>query len=334
MDFEPGRWFWAALLAGAIAAVAAPATAQSAADRETARGLMKQGDAAFEAADYRAALKAYETAHGIMQVPSTGIALARAQDKLGLLVEARNTALAVSRIAVQPVEPGVFTEARAAARDLAATLEARIPSLLVDVTGPEQARVSIDGVELPRSQFRVPRKLNPGNYTVVAAAPGFREAREEVVLAESDAREVALELEPSVGPTTETWSDPRRKGAVPERAGSGAPPARVAPLVYIGFGVGSAGIAVGSVAGVMSLSKASSAKEQCEDNRCKPSAGDDIDSARTLATVSNIGFAVGIAGAAVGVYALVTSGKERSAANNRRFEPLLGARLLGVRGAF
>ena len=122
---------------------------------------MKQGDAAFEAADFRAALKAFETAHGIMQVPSTGIALARAQEKLGLLLEARNTALAVSRIAARPAEPGVFTEARDAARELAATLEARIPSLTIAVEGPEQTRVTIDGSELLRSQYRVARKLNP-----------------------------------------------------------------------------------------------------------------------------------------------------------------------------
>ncbi len=333
MDSEPCRWLLAALFVAALSAVAPQAGAQSAADRETARSLMKQGDAAFEAADYRAALKAYETAHGIMQVPSTGIALAKAQEKLGLLVEARNTALAVSRISVQPAEPAVFTQARAAAGDLAEALEARIPSLSIDVSGSEQARVSIDGAELPRSQFRVRRKLNPGKYTVVASAPGFREEREEVVLAESDSRELALELEPSVGPTTETWSEPGRAATAPA-VGEPARTSKLTPLAYVGFGVGAAGIAVGSVAGLMSLSKASDAKDQCRENQCPPSASDDIDGAKTLATVSNVGFGVGIAGVAVGVYALVTAGRERTAAGARRIEPLVGARFVGVRGAF
>jgi hypothetical protein len=333
MDFELSRWFRTVLLAGTSAMFAMPASAQSAADRETARALMKQGDVAFEAADYRAALKAYETAHGIMQVPTTGLALARAQEKLGLLVEARNTALTVSRIAVQPAEPPVFTEARATVRDLAAALEARIPSLSVDVTGTPEAKVSIDGIELPRNQFRVQRKLNPGKYSVVASAPGFREEREEVVLAESDSRQLVLELEPSVGPTTETWSEPARSGKEPASA-SAVPPTKLPTLVYVGFGVGAAGIAVGSVAGVISLTKTANAKEHCQDARCQPVASDDIESARTWATVSNVGFAVGIAGAAVGVYALVTSDKERSAAKARRIEPLVGARFLGVRGAF
>ena len=97
MDFEPSRCCIAVLLVAAVAAVTPAANAQSAADRETARALMKRGDTAFDAADYRAALEAYETAHGIMQVPSTGVALARTQEKLGLLLEARNTVLAVAR---------------------------------------------------------------------------------------------------------------------------------------------------------------------------------------------------------------------------------------------
>jgi hypothetical protein len=333
MDFEPSRCFVAVLLVAAVAAVTPLASAQSAADRETARALMKQGDTAFDAADYSAALEAYETAHGIMQVPSTGVALARAQEKLGLLLEARNSVLAVARMPARPNEPAAFTEARAAADDLAETLEARIPSLSVDVRGSEQVRVAIDGAELPRAQFRVRRKLNPGRYTVVASAPGFREAREEVVLAESQARELELELEPSTGPITETWSDPGKASAVAVR--DDAPRgSRLSPLVYVGFGVGAAGIAVGSVAGVMSLSKTSSARERCVEDRCSPAASDDIDAARTLATVSNIGFGIGVAGAAVGVYALLTSNRERPAQKARRVEPLVGARFVGVRGAF
>src|SRR5262249_44553309 len=55
------------------------AGAPSAADRETARKLLDDGDAAFEKKDYDGALKAYAAAHAIMHVPTTGIEVAKAQ---------------------------------------------------------------------------------------------------------------------------------------------------------------------------------------------------------------------------------------------------------------
>ena len=106
------------------------------------------------------------------------------------------------------------------------------------------------------------------------------------MLAESDSRELALELEPSVGPTTETWSDPQRSPSVPERD-QPAPSRQISPLVYAGFGAGALGIAVGTVAGVMSLSKTSSARGavpgqslsaiRCRRHRRRPHAGHGVE---------------------------------------------------------
>src|SRR5262249_1001249 len=81
------------IVAGAVAltrlAHVSPAYAEpSAADRETARSLMNEGDAKFDAKNYAQALKAYQGAHAIMGLPSTGYAVARTQAALGQLVEA------------------------------------------------------------------------------------------------------------------------------------------------------------------------------------------------------------------------------------------------------
>ena len=124
---------------------------------------------------------------------------------------------------------------------------------------------------------------------------------------------LTLRLEPSTGPTTESWP---KAGSAPAPANYGRTrgPARVSPLVYVGFGVGAAGLAVGSVTGILSLSKASRAKDHCEDNACREAARDDIDGSKTLANVSNVAFAVGVVGIGVGVYGLLSSGKERKTA--------------------
>jgi hypothetical protein len=335
MGFDSKQPILALLLGTTVLLIAAPGGAQTAADRETARTLMKQGDTAFAAQDYAAALKAYENANAIMRVPSTGIALARAQEKLGKLLEARDTALAVARSSVQSGEPNVFTEARAAAQELAEAIEPRIPSLTVIVEGPspDQVEVSIDGAGLPRNLLGVPRKLNPGKHQATASASGFHQARSEVDLEESASETLTLRLEPSTGPTTESWP----KAASEPAAGTSneAGTARVSPLVYLGFGTGAAGLAVGSITGILSLSKASSAKEHCQDNACREAGRDDIDGSKTLANVSNVAFVVGVVGSGVGVYGLVSSGKERKSGRARpRVEPLVGSRFLGVRGVF
>ena len=53
-----------------------------------------------------------------MHVPTTGLAVARTQAALGLLVEARDTALGVTRIPVIPKEPPVIGEGRKQADNL------------------------------------------------------------------------------------------------------------------------------------------------------------------------------------------------------------------------
>ncbi|MEQ9324770.1 MAG: hypothetical protein RIF41_36730, partial [Polyangiaceae bacterium] len=55
----------------------ASAQAVTAADKETARGLMDMGRAAEAKGDYEAAAKAYEGADRLMGVPSTALSLGR-----------------------------------------------------------------------------------------------------------------------------------------------------------------------------------------------------------------------------------------------------------------
>jgi hypothetical protein len=315
-----------------LSTAVAPVFAQSASDRETARSLMDRGEAATSRNDHAAALEAYRKADQIMKVPTTGLALARTLAALGQLVEARDVALRVTRIPANAGDPPVFARARSDAQQLADSLVSRIPSLTIKIEGgPDSgAKVTLDGSELPPSMLGVPKKIDPGKHVVVASGPGFEDARAEIDLAEGAAESVSLALEAG-------GSGPREPiGATPaDEPGDGR--GATSPLVYVGFGVGAAGIAVGSITGLMSLSKASSAKDQCDGNTCPMAAKDDADSSKTLANVSNIGFAVGLIGIGVGIYGLVSSGPSSEgapAARARPVEPLIGARFVGVRGAF
>src|ERR1700712_2316495 len=72
--------------------------APSAAERDTARALMDDGDRLLANAKLPEALERYRAAHAIMHVPTTGVDLARVQARLGLLVEARATAMEVGNL--------------------------------------------------------------------------------------------------------------------------------------------------------------------------------------------------------------------------------------------
>jgi hypothetical protein len=271
----------------------------SASDRETARALMSEGREKRDAGDLAAALKAFTTADSIMHVPTTGLEVARTQEKMGQYLEARETLIAVLRIPASPSDPAPFAEARKAAEALDADLAKRIPSLAVDATSevPGPISIVVDDQAVAPNLVGIARKMNPGKHVVVAKAGG-EEIREVVNLTPGDQKRVSLRVakKPPPPPKPEPSAEPS-----PEPDPSGGGEKRAVPLVsWIGFGVGGAGLLVGAVTGIISISKTNSI-EGCVGNECPRNAQSDIDSANTFATISNIGFAVAIVGAAVGV---------------------------------
>lgn len=191
----------------ALGLLAPAAEAQpTAADRETARALMEEGRARTAADDPAGALRAFEAAHAIMGAPTTGLEVARTQAALGRLVEARDTALQVTRMPASPGEPAPFTRARAAAGQLVEQLRGRIPSLRVELRGAREGTpvsVAVDGAAVPRTALAAPRKVNPGEHQIVVRARGYRDERRTVRVAEGEVLPVAITLvareEPAAG---------------------------------------------------------------------------------------------------------------------------------------
>jgi hypothetical protein len=169
----------------------------SAADKETARHLMKLGEEKLAAKDFKAALSSFESAHLIMNVPSTGLAVARALAGLGQLVEARDLALEIARSSAVAGEPAAFEQARSDAGAFAKGLEARIASLEVQIDGaPEGAKleVSVDGHLVPQVGAKFTRRLNPGKHVVTAVAEGLPPSSAQVEIAEGASEKVTLRV--------------------------------------------------------------------------------------------------------------------------------------------
>jgi hypothetical protein len=100
LRFRRGRARLVALaLATCVLGTSAIALAEpTAAERETARGLMTQGRSQRDAKDYRAALQSFQAADAIMRVPTTGYEVAKTLELMGQLVEARDTLVRTLRI--------------------------------------------------------------------------------------------------------------------------------------------------------------------------------------------------------------------------------------------
>jgi len=323
----------------------------TAVEKETARALMADGREKRAAGDHKGALQAFQAAHAIMGVPTTGLEVGRSQAAVGLLVEARDTLLAVSRIPVKAGEPAAFAAARKQAIDLADEIAERIPAIRINLQGalPDHPpTVSIDGAVVAPASLLVAVKVNPGVHTVVARVDAA-EAKITVTLQEGEEKPIALVVpkpttkpEPassgSVSPASSAAPSPSPSSSVTTTAPAApmvatpvaAEPGR-SPLVWIGFATAGVALVVGGVTGALELSKANAIKEQCEGTRCPRAVDGELSTARTLATVSTIGFAVAGAGAVLGVVGLFA---RPAPATTGTVGVYLGLGSIGVHGAF
>lgn len=293
------------LLVSAGRAYAAP----NAAERDTARALMDEGDRLLASDKLAEACQRYRAAHAIMHVPTTGFDLARVEARLGLLVEARATAMEVVNLpplaSSLAAEPEVFQRARAGAVELVRDLEPRVPSLRTVVTPATSSyQLQIDGSSLPAAARLAPFRTNPGPHTVRAEAVGFVAAQREITLAEGESLEVTLELtrlEAAEAPVDRRAPDAalRRDALLDARAAGKA-------RGFVGLGVGAAGIIAGSATGIIAMMKTNDERRLCQDNHCDVSRAEALRTANLFASIANVSFALGGLGVAYGLYELLT----------------------------
>jgi len=298
----------ATTLATATLLSASGAWAQaSAADRETARSMMQEGRDLRDKNDLKGALARFKAADDIMHVPTTTLEVARTQVSMGLLVEALDTIAALRKSAEKPDDPQPFKDARAKAEDLDTQIEGKVPSLTITVAGAAEGdspAISIDGASLPSAVAGLPRKVDPGHHVVTAHA-GSGDAKQEVDVAEGEKKDVALTLAASDGKGDETAPGGEGVKDIVHSPGG---------LTYAGFIGGGVGLIAGTVTGLMSLSKASTVKDECKNMVCLPGQQtSDLNSGNTLATLSTVSFAVAAAGAGVAIVSLIVGHKPSGA---------------------
>src|SRR5262249_19985166 len=83
-------------------------------------------------------------------------------------------------------------------------------------------------------------------------------------------------------------------------------------LMIIGFTAAGVGLVVGGITGFLANSKKSTLSDECPNNQCPPSAHDDLQGAKTMATLSTGGFILAGAGLTLGLIGLLTKPKAPS----------------------
>lgn len=198
-----------------------------------------------------------------------------------------------------------------AARGKAATLEPKLARVSIIVTDPATGEtVKRDDVELAGASYSVPIPLDAGQHTFSAEAPKKKPWRTTVVVTGDGMKlEVKIpKLEDApvvVAPVAPPKTEPvaTTEPAKTEDPGSGR---RI--IGYTLGAVGIVGLGLGSVTGLMAMGANNDAKKLCPTSPCADKAGvDDNDKAKSLGTVSTIGFIAGGALLAGGVVVVLTA---------------------------
>jgi hypothetical protein len=352
-----------AALAG-LAVVTAPERAYaqgsqpSEQDIAQARQLGGQAQAAFDAGNFAESEKLWAAARNLYPVaPTLSLGLARTQAKLGKYVQAQeNYNRIIREWSNNPSPPPAFAAALEAAKAEVGAMSAKVANVVISVEGAKDPTVTIDGNPVPVVALGLKRPVDPGEHKVHAEAPGYKPADATFSVAEGGNAEAKLKLEkdPNAGvvppaggatPASGQPGDPNGGSmSADTKSGGGGK-----TLAIVALGVGGVGLVVGAVTGIIAMGKASDLDGKCPGGKCTDaSLQSDIDSYKSMGTISTIGFIVGAVGIGAGVVLWVTAPKESAAAKGSRYAtvpvqtkregvkvtPVIGLGSLGLSGTF
>ena len=324
--FRLSRLLAGELLAATVAVpllLAAPASAQPVDDatRAAARKLGSSGLEAFQAHDYATANDKLGRAFRILQAPSLGLWSARALEKLGKLVEAQERYLKVTRLPIVGGDAEVQKKAQAEAAADLASLSPRVPTIVVQVEGasPSDVTLTIDGGVLSSDLVGEAFPVDPGSHQVVGVR-GAERIEADVLVAESEHKSTALRFGSALAGAAAPGASPPSQAAVAQEPAAGASSSGISQRTvgWVTLGVGAAGLAVGTVTGIIALADRgglSQGGNNCYGSKCGTAMEDKVDSYNSMRTFSTVGFIAGGVLATTGVVLLLTAPRATSSAS-------------------
>jgi len=290
-----------------------PAPAEDAVAQASAH--YARGVKLYEEDDYRAALIEFNRAYELAPNWAVLYNLGQAHYQL------REYAIAMRTLEKYLREggEGIAPDRRAQVEKEVHELNGRVARVTA-VSSVDGADLALDDAPLGKTPATEAVVVGEGRHRLTASKAGFVTTTKVVDLAGGDEVTIRLDLTP------ETSAAP---SPLPARDAPSYTPALVGGIV------GVAGIAVGTVFGVLAMNDKSSLKTECNaDKVCPSSAQGDIDGFSRNGAVSTAGFAVGAAGLVVGGYFFFHERSREAPGRSTSVAPWIGPGSGGLVGTF
>lgn len=307
----PCRVIVAALtFASPAAAAAAPPAGVS-----QAQALFDRGVADMEAGLYEKACPAIEASQRLEPMPGTLFTLAECEAQRGRVVTAMRYYAEYLTLyrgltpakRFQQGDRGKTCEAQLKKLD---ALAPRLTLVPPPGSGPE-ITVKRDGEVVPELTLGSPTLVDPGEHVITIATPGGQEIEQRITLSTGESRTLELTLKPAP-------PGAKKPGGLPPKALVAPPPPeqvelrpwRIGTLSAGGLAV--AGIAVGTIAGVLAAQERDRANRECPiEKGCTEEGFNAVQSVRDLGAVSTIAFVAGGVSALASVTLLIATPSNR-----------------------
>ncbi len=304
---------------------AAAATPASEAD-----ALFQKGLEAMHAGAYANACPLLQESYRLDPVPGALFTVAECEAAWGKLEAAvGHYQKFLDRLpSLPPERRDSFEERRKIALEKMDALILLMPELTIAVPPAAAADLVVtrNGVVVETSSYGVGQKVDPGPYVIAVRAAGANVWERRLTLAERDRARVEI-------PWPVTSDAPP---AVP-------PPRPPAPAAhsarrtgaYIAGGIGIVGLATGTIAGVVALTKKSGVDANCVDLLCNTQGESALSSGKTAATISTVAFPIGLVASGIAAFLFVTSAERTDAVSTStaRLTPFVGATPHGAMAA-
>lgn len=275
---------------GATGTSPAPAAAPSDATKKAARVAYSDGQRAYEAGDYAAAVTHFSKANELIPAPHAQYWIAMAQDKQGNVAEAyAGYATFFANAGHAALGEEKVKTAQARFKELSA-----LPATVRVTTEPPDASLSVDGSAQPGvSPFSL--KLTPGKHQLKASAKGYQDQSRELEVKPAQSVDQSFAL--ASAPVAAAAPKPT-PAALPTSAPAAATERNMVPA-YVTLGVAGAAAIAGTIFGIQALG----AKSDFDKNPTEKNA----DSVERNGLIADMAFGVAITLGVTGVVLLTSS---------------------------
>lgn len=298
-----------------IGGLAMPALAD---DQPNAVDLKREGDAAMATLHYHEALALYDKAYAISHDPAILYNRARAEQGLGDFPAALDALEEFVRTAPDDLKRRVPKLA-----DLVADVRSHVALVVVNCA-IDGATVFVDGKVAGKTPLAAPLRVPMGEVAIAVEAPGHVTFRQDVAAPGGKLTTVnaTLAAEQTPAPVIQQL----QPVPVPERTERYVPAGWRAAAFTMG-GLGIVGLAGGGVFGGLVAAKTSTTN--CVAKVCNPAGWQEINDAKTFATISTVSFiAGGVLLASAAAFLIFAPHATRKVA----LAPIVGPAFLGVGG--